>query len=284
MHLYYNRDMDYIFNVEKIKKLLLDFYIATDIAVTFYDSERKLVATSPRHSEYCLCIRADGARRGNCNRSNLAHMEEAAQKKSTVCYTCHAGLMETIIPVVYEETIIGFMQIGQFRDERGRYSSPDRVKKALLDYGLEAEQMLERYTELPVVSDEKFAALQKILLILIKNFWDDSLIRHNRSMLSIKIEQYVLEHIRERICVEEICRIFFLSKNALYRLFEAEFGMPIGKYILSRRIQLSKEALRNTAAPIATVAAECGFPNYNYFIRAFKKQMGVTPLQYRKTN
>lgn len=276
--------MSYIFNKEKIKKLLLDFYIATDIAVTFYDLEMRLVATSPRHSDYCLCIRADDLRKVNCNRSNLAHMKEAAQKKSTVCYTCHAGLMETIIPVVYEETIIGFMQIGQFRDEKGRYSSADAVEKALTGYGLEAAPMLTLYNELPVVSDDKFSALQKILLILIKSFWDDSLIRHNRSMLSIKIEQYVMEHIKERICVEEICRIFFLSKNALYRLFESEFGIPIGKYILNKRIQLSKDSLRNTATPIATVASECGFPNYNYFIRAFKKQMGITPLQFRKTH
>lgn len=275
--------MNYFFNSERIQKLLNDFYIATDIAVTFYDSQMNLVATSPKHSDYCLCIRSDSKRKSNCNRSNLAHMKEAAQSKNTVCYTCHAGLMETTIPVIYEETIIGFMQIGQFRDENGRYSSHEIVSRTINGYGLDEDKMLRLYNDLPVVSDEKFDALQMIILILIKNFWDDSLIRHNRSMLSVKIEQYILEHLKERIGVEEICQRFFLSKNALYKLFEAEFGMPIGKYILSKRIQLSTEALRNTSSPITDVAAECGFSDYNYFIRAFKKQMGITPLQFRKT-
>ena len=276
--------MDYIYNVEKIKELLFDFYVSTNIAVTFYDSQMELVASSPYHSPYCLSIRSQGKRRQNCDHSNVAHMKEAALKKATVSYTCHAGLMETIIPVIYEETIIGFMQFGQFRDEKRCYSSPELAKKALLKYGLDDDAMMTHYEALPTVSDEKFAALQKILIILIKNFWDDSLIRHNRSMLSFKIEQYISEHLKEELCVQEICKRFFLSKNALYRLFEVEFGIPIGKYILNKRIKLSIKALQNTDAPIAMVAAECGFPNYNYFIRAFKKQMGVTPLQFRKNN
>ena len=103
-------------------------------------------------------------------------------------------------------------------------------------------------------------------------------------LLSSKIRRSLPLKSSEKIGVEEICQKFFLSKNALYRLFEAEFGMPIGKYILNRRIQLSLEALRNTGAPIATIASECGFSDYNYFIRAFKKQMGITPLQFRKSN
>lgn len=274
--------MDYIFSKTKIKKLLSDFYLSTNIAVTFYDSEMNMVVGSPVHSDYCLCIRENGGLKKNCNRSNLAHMKEAAQRRTTVSYTCHAGLMETILPVFYEETLIGFMQIGQFRDQTARYSSAEKVCAALERYALDRTQMLENYARLPVVSAERFDALQNILLILIRSFWDDSLIRHNRSMLSIKIEQYILEHLREKLYVEDICKQFFLSKNALYRLFETEFDTTVGKYILNKKIQLSLEALRETALPITAVAADLGFSDYNYFIRAFKKQMGVTPLQFRK--
>ncbi|MBQ9783087.1 MAG: helix-turn-helix transcriptional regulator [Clostridia bacterium] len=30
------------------------------------------------------------------------------------------------------------------------------------------------------------------------------------------------------------------------------------------------------------ISSACGFPDYNYFIRLFKKRIGVTPLQFRK--
>lgn len=276
--------MSYIYSNEKIKRLLSDFYISTGIAVSFYDAEMNPVAGSSVHSAYCSCIRADGERKKNCTLSNLAHMKQAAQTREVVSYTCHAGLMETILPVLYEDTLIGFMQIGQFRDEAQTYSSAKTVDHALARYGLETAPMRLHYDALPVISAEKLTALKKILLILIKKFWDDSLIRHNRSMLSVRIEQYVLEHIKEKLYIGELCKRFFLSKNALYRLFATEFDTTVGEYILGKRIQLAQKALRETAVPITQIAADVGFQDYNYFIRAFKKQTGITPLQFRKNN
>ena len=59
--------MNYIFNREKIKQLLLDFFISTDIAVTFYDSAMNMIATSPTHSPYCLNVRQKKECLKNCN-------------------------------------------------------------------------------------------------------------------------------------------------------------------------------------------------------------------------
>jgi AraC-like DNA-binding protein len=274
--------MNYIINSEKINRLLSDFYTSTGIAVAFYDSSMNMVTTAPTHSVYCNKIRQKKERLKNCVLSNREHMKEAARTKSTVSYTCHAGLMETIIPVLYEETLIGFMQIGQFRDKAQKYSAEEKLLSAAKVYNLEEKTCLSLYQKLPIVSDEKFEALKKILLILIKSFWDDSLIRHNRSMLSVKIEQFVSEHLKEKIYVDTLCKQFFISKNALYRLFNSEFGMTVNDYVLNKRIQFSIDLLKETSLPITRVAADCGFTDYNYFIRAFKKQVGVTPLQFRK--
>ncbi|MBR2343972.1 MAG: PocR ligand-binding domain-containing protein [Clostridia bacterium] len=272
--------MDYIFNGEKIRRLLLNFYLSTEIAVTFYDSSMKMVATSPKYSHYCSTIRRKKGCVKNCNLSNLVHMERAARTREIVSYTCHAGLMETIMPVLFEDTVIGYMQIGQFRDAEGVYSTEEGARAAAEAYGL--DEAAGFYGTLPVVSAERLAALGEILAILIRSFWADGLVRHNRSMLSVKIEKYIEEHIKEKLSIEALCAEFFLSKNALYRLFCDEFGTTVGKYILARRAQLARELLRDSTMPITAIAAECGFTDYNYFIRAFKAQVGVTPLQYRK--
>lgn len=274
--------MNYIINSEKINRLLSDFYTSTGIAVAFYDSSMNMVTTAPTHSVYCAKIRQKKERLKNCVLSNREHMKEAARTKSTVSYTCHAGLMETIIPVLYEETIIGFVQIGQFRDEDGVYSSEKTVNASINAYQLDKAETLALYSAIPLVSKEKFAALKKILLILIKSFWDDSLITHNRSMLSVKIEQFILEHIKEKLSVELLSEQFFLSKNALYRLFAQEFNTTIGGYILNKRLSLAIDALKKTDLPVTQISADCGFSDYNYFIRTFKKHVGTPPLQFRK--
>ena len=103
-------------------------------------------------------------------------------------------------------------------------------------------------------------------------------------MLSIKIEKFVQEHIKEKLTVSILCEQFYLSKNSLYHLFATEFNTTVSDYILNKRIQSSIKQLKESNASITMVASECGFTDYNYFIRAFKKHVGITPLQFRKTN
>ena len=276
--------MAYIFNSEKIKKLLSDFYLSTNISVAFYDSKMNLVANLPEHTPYCTCIRSKKRNLQNCTLSNLSHMEESSKKQQTISYTCHAGLMETIIPVTYEETIIGFMQIGQFRDAEGKFSSEEYVNNVAKTYDINPNQLIELYRDLPILSKEKLTAVKKIMLILIRSFWDDSLFNLNRSMLSVKIEHYITEHVKDKLSVETICEQFFLSKNALYRLFATEFNTTVANFITVKRIQLAEKMLKETLMPVTQISAECGFLDYNYFIKAFKKRTGIPPLKYRKTN
>ena len=76
-----------------------------------------------------------------------------------------------------------------------------------------------------------------------------------------------------------------ISKNALYRLFNTEFDMPIHKYILQKRIHLAKDLLIGQPnKAIAQISEDCGFSDYNYFTRAFHRICGITPLKYRKSN
>lgn len=276
--------MNYIFNNEKIKQLLYDFFLSTGIAVTFYDSSMNMIATLPTHSPYCQNIRQKKECLKNCTISNLVHMKQASSLNQTVSYTCHAGLMETIIPVTYEDTLIGYMQIGQFRDKEEIFSSPKTAQNLLEKYKINTKTALKLYRDLPIVSAEKLSSLKEILFILIKHFWEEGLIHHNRSMLSVKIEQFVQEHIKEKLTVSNLCEHFYLSKNSLYHLFATEFNTTVSDYVLTKRIQNSIKMLKESDSSITMIASECGFTDYNYFIRAFKKQVGITPLQFRKTN
>ena len=274
--------MDYIFNKEKLEALISDFYISTGIAITLYDASENVVTKSPVFCGYCTCIREKEACVQNCDRSNWTHMEIAAAQKSTHSYTCHAGLMETITPILYEDVVIAYLQIGQFRDREKFYSSPEKLQDAAKRYGLPEETLLALYESVPVISRNKLRALLNIINILIRSFWEDGLILRHRSMLSVKIDQYIEEHISEKIYIEDICGAFSVSKFTLYNLFRSEFQTTVNDYILDKRIALAKSLLRQQDRNIPRVASACGFADYNYFIRAFRERTGMTPLKYRK--
>ncbi|MBQ9714105.1 MAG: PocR ligand-binding domain-containing protein [Clostridia bacterium] len=272
----------YIFDKEKIEESISDFYAATGIATVLYDADGETVAASRAYTKYCAAIRKNDGCALECSRSNYVHMDEAKRTGETVFYTCHAGIMEAIKPIFYEDTLIAYLQIGQFRDGAGRYSNEKNVEGKIALYGLDKKEMLPLYREIPIVSSEKLQALQNLMNTMVKSFWGDGLIRSKRSMLSVKIEQYIKEHIEEKIYVEELCKAFFLSKNALYALFEREFQSTVNEFILSERMKSAKRLLKETNLPLAEIAAACGFDDYNYFIRIFKKKSGVPPLQYKK--
>ena len=115
--------MKYLFNTEKLNKVLSDFYKSTNIAITLYDANENLVATSSIFSGYCSYVRSREDCVRCCDNSNSLHMKEVARTKKTVSYTCHAGLMETITPIIYEGVIIAYIQIGQYKDNEIFYSS-----------------------------------------------------------------------------------------------------------------------------------------------------------------
>ena len=276
--------MNYIFNKEKLTQVLSDFYNSTGIAVALYDASMQSIAGAPScHSPYCTHIRNRGECIKNCSQSNFIHMKEVSLNRKISRYTCHAGLMETILPIIYEDVLIAYIQIGQFRDAEHRYSGADKLQEVAKNYGFSLQKLLTLYEELPVVSEEKLHSLYHILDILVKSFWIDGLIAYNRSMLSIKIERYIDEHLTEKIGLNEICNEFFLSKNAAYQLFHDEFNNTVNGFITQKRLNRAQELLQiRPELNITQVSLLCGFPDYNYFIRLFKKQIGITPLQFRK--
>ena len=275
--------MECIFNKNQLKQVLSDFYNSTGIAITLYDASEKMVATSPVYSGYCSLIRTKKQCVENCNRSNLIHMKEVSESHRISCYTCHSGMMEAIMPIMYEGVLIAYLQIGQFRDAEQRYSSPEKIQYVAKQYGFCADDLLDLYDNTPEISEGKLHSICNIMEILVKSFWVDGLIYYKRSMLSIKIEQYILAHLTEQIYIGDLCDRFFLSKNAIYQLFRNEFNTTINEFILQKRLTMAEGMLQSRQdLNITQISSACGFPDYNYFIRLFKKKIGITPLQFRK--
>ncbi len=274
--------MECIFNKEKLKEVLSDFYNSTGIAVALYDVYEEDIMHAAILSPYCRHIRDCGECVKYCNQSNLIHMKEASLHRQPSRYTCHAGLMEMVFPIIYDDVLIAYIQIGQFRDAEQHYSAADKLPEIAERYGLSSEQLLSLYEEIPIVSEEKLNSLCHIIDILIKSFWVDGLITYHRSMLSIKIERYIEEHLCENIGLNEICNEFYLSKNAAYRLFHNEFHTTVNDFIIKKRLKQAQELLQSKPElNVTQISSLCGFPDYNYFIRLFKKQVGKTPLQFR---
>lgn len=93
---------------------------------------------------------------------------------------------------------------------------------------------------------------------------------------------YITDHLIEPIAIADLADVLHLNPQYVMRIFKKEVGCPIIQYITAKRIALAIRYLEETSISVADVAILCGFDNYSYFIRIFKRFTNETPVSYRK--
>ena len=73
-----------------------------------------------------------------------------------------------------------------------------------------------------------------------------------------------------------------MSRRAFYLHWRRFYSQSPAQFVLAQRIQQAKFLLKNTDHSVSRIAEELSFCNSIYFIRAFRKSTGETPLMYRK--
>lgn len=101
------------------------------------------------------------------------------------------------------------------------------------------------------------------------------------SLLVKRALVYIHQHYREPIGREAIADALHISVRYLTRIFSAEMGLPLQEYLARYRVSQARLLLETSAAPVAQIALQVGFEDPNYFSRAFRKQVGVSPQAYR---
>ena len=94
---------------------------------------------------------------------------------------------------------------------------------------------------------------------------------------------YVEANLSEKITLEETAEHFWISTTTLSSLFSKRMGISFYQYVLRRRLREARDQIAQ-GAPIETAAAKVGFSDYSAFYRAFRREYGMSPRQYRRNS
>lgn len=97
-----------------------------------------------------------------------------------------------------------------------------------------------------------------------------------------EVLDFMFQNYREKINIEELASLAFLSARQFERKFQKIFFRSPSDFILKIRIDASVRLLIETELSITQVAMETGFYDNSHFTRQFKKTMGLSPVQFRK--
>lgn len=93
---------------------------------------------------------------------------------------------------------------------------------------------------------------------------------------------YIDQNFHNRISVRDLAEMINFSEDYFIHEFSKFMGKSPISYLNSVRLDKAKMMLNSTDKSIDDIAFDSGFQTTSYFIRLFKKQNGITPLQYRK--
>ncbi len=99
----------------------------------------------------------------------------------------------------------------------------------------------------------------------------------------LKIVHYINKNFSHELTLKELCDKFYICKVALCKKFKEAMNCSIMQYVTQLRINKAKNLLQSSNESIEDIATLCGFSSGNYFGLIFKKAIGVSPLNYRKT-
>jgi transcriptional regulator GlxA family with amidase domain len=99
----------------------------------------------------------------------------------------------------------------------------------------------------------------------------------------IQVIDFINAHLSEDLSLAAIAREVNISLYHFVRLFKASTGLTPHQYLMQQRIARAMQLLRHTDLPIAQVAIDCGFANQSHFARYFRRFIGVSPRQFRRS-
>ena len=272
--------MNIKYNTEELETTLEYFYEATGSAIVLADADSNTIIDikSPKNP-FCELIQTTEEGKRRCQHSDFCLLENCAKSGKFHIHTCHAGLIDTAVPINFNGVIIAYILLGQMRTNANFKDIVDKIS----DLGLDLVQLERIYNSLTISSEKRIESVSNIAAMLTQYILSKNLITKKQNQLIDNAILYINANLKNDLSIIKICEDLNVSKNALYRAFSKYENCTVGEYINLKRIDYAKDLMINTDKSLQIIADESGFSDYQYFCKTFKKIIGTTPFKYRKS-
>lgn len=145
------------------------------------------------------------------------------------------------------------------------YSVPVNIRKGY--YKIKALELLLFLSEMDLDNDEL----------------SERIYTKTQVTLAKEIGRYLTEHIDDRITIEQLAEHFHVSAAHIKNTFKGVYGVSVGSFIRTRKMESAAYMLEYTDKTILEIAGEHGYDNGSKFANAFRSVKGINPAEYRNT-
>ncbi|WP_020428056.1 helix-turn-helix transcriptional regulator, partial [Paenibacillus riograndensis] len=115
-------------------------------------------------------------------------------------------------------------------------------------------------------------------ILMLRSIW-----KQNVRKEVAEAKRYVMNHIGEKVGMDEMARRLGLNPTHFSRLFKVETGLTFIEYVTKLKMERAQDLLNQTNSTIVEIAEQLAYDNVSYFIKLFRNFSGMTPVEYRKS-
>ena len=269
--------MALLFQDTELIELMQDFNILTGMRLVLFDENYEELLSYPESWEMvCSCLRKNPAFDCKCRASDEAAFEHCRRTKALHIYKCHAGFVEATAPIIEGGRIIGYLMFGQITDNSNRAEVEAQLAALCEEYGIDAG-ITAQVSRIKYRDERQIRAASKIMDACTGYVRLREIVHPSGRQLIDSIGQFIDEHISEEISVARLCEEFYISRTRLYELMRRHIDGGIAAFVRRRRLERAKTLILEGKLSIPEVADSVGFSDYNYFLRVFRQEFGMSP-------
>lgn len=252
-----------------------------------WEGETLKLSGGTNFNPFCQQIRDTQKGQLTCQNCDETHARWAARNHKSVCYRCHAGLTDVLVPLYdHANRYIGSMTAGQFHREGDPEFSREQIYAIAKDFDLDPQTLYHDYCTSPRLTQSQLEALLDFLNIIGRHLSSthDNLLLLEKLNTPDKIEsvrKYVEDNYRKQLSIRQVARHFGISPGYLAYLFKRELYVSFGNYLNFYRISKAREMLTETRLSVSEIAFLNGFGSISQFNRTFRKVLHCSPSDYR---
>lgn len=258
------------------QELLDHFSALLAIRIALFDADGRTLAVGLGRGscDFCQLIRGQLGREADCRREDAFRFAQALRERAPVRYRCHAGLEESIVPLLADGLHLGYAMIGQYR-------APDAPEPRLLLAAWRAgpadERLRQAWAAVPEADPRHVHGLFIRLVDLL-------LLRRLVDAVREPGVAAVLDRLRrrpgDRLSVRAAAALAGTSPATLDRRLRAAAGC--GLKALQVRLRLAAaDAVLDRGGAVQDAAAAAGYDDAQYFSRLYRRHRGASPSAAR---
>lgn len=272
-----------MYDIDRIKNYILLLKREHKLSITLHFTEdgfsiqNELVTFNIHDNSHCVLIKTSPEALHHCIERQCKITEKC--RDGSFCGVCYAGVKEYIYPITAPDRTVGFVCVSGYRCD----NADSHLAKTAERYGIPLHQLEQTYASLKEDMPEK--EWVDALILPLCDMLELAITKTDRARhqtLTERTIQYLKRNRATSISLDDVCANLSCSRSLVSHSFKRQTGKSIREYLTELRVEDAKSFLSHSDLTVTEIAFSVGFSDSNYFSNVFKRQVGISPMAYRR--